>query len=78
VREGKDDSMIYLKRMNNKEFILNVDLIELIEETPDTVITLINGHKMIVKESSEEIIKKAIEYKRKIFISDIDVVKLYK
>jgi len=70
--------MIYLKRMNNKEFVLNVDLIELIEETPDTVITLTNGHKMIVKESSDEIIKKTIEYKRRIFISDIDVLKLYK
>lgn len=70
--------MIYLNRMNNKGFVLNVDLIEIIEETPDTVITLTNGHKMIVKESSEEVIKKIIEYKRKIFIHDIDVVKLYK
>jgi len=70
--------MIYLKRMNNKEFILNVDLIELIEETPDTVITLNNGHKMIVIETAEEVMKKIIDYKRKIFIHDIDIVKLYK
>jgi len=64
--------------MNNKEFILNVDLIELIEETPDTVITLNNGHKMIVIETAEEVMKKIIDYKRKIFIHDIDIVKLYK
>jgi len=70
--------MIYLKRMNNKEFIVNVDLIELIEETPDTVITLNNGHKMIVIETAEEVMKKIIDYKRKIFIHDIDIVKLYK
>jgi flagellar protein FlbD len=78
ARKGKDDGMIYLKRMNNKEFILNVDLIEFIEESPDTIITLTNGHTMSVTERSEEIIKKIIEYKRKIFIHDIDVVKLYK
>ncbi len=67
--------MIYLKRMNNKEFVLNVDLIETIEETPDTVITLTNGHKMIVIESVNEVIQKIIEYKRNIYIENIDKVK---
>lgn len=67
--------MIYLKRMNNKEFVLNVDLIEIIEETPDTVITLTNGHKMIVMESVNEVIQKIIEYKRNIYIENIDKVK---
>lgn len=69
--------MIKLRRMNNSEFILNIDLIEIIEETPDTVITLTNGRKMIVTESAEEIIEKVIEYKRKIYINDIDVIKRY-
>ncbi|QUH20832.1 flagellar FlbD family protein [Alkaliphilus sp. B6464] len=67
--------MIYLKRMNNKEFVLNVDLIETIEETPDTVITLTNGHKMIVIESVNEVVQKIIEYKRNIYIENIDKVK---
>lgn len=67
--------MIYLRRMNNKEFVLNVDLIETIEETPDTVITLTNGHKMIVIESVNEVIQKIIEYKRNIYIENIDKVK---
>ena len=69
------DEMIYLTRMNKTEFILNIDLIEIIEETPDTVITLTNGHKMIVIESADEIINRVIQYKRKVFIHDIDVKK---
>lgn len=69
--------MIKLTRMNKSEFILNVDLIEIIEETPDTVITLTNEHKMIVIESADEIIQKIIEYKRKIYINDIDIIKRY-
>lgn len=69
--------MIKLTRMNKSEFFLNIDLIEVVEQTPDTVITLTNGHKMIVVESAEQIIKQIIEYKRKIYIHDIDVVKRY-
>lgn len=69
------DEMISLTRMNKTEFILNIDLIEIIEETPDTVITLTNGHKMIVIESADEIINKIVKYKRKVFIHDIDVKK---
>lgn len=68
--------MIYLSRMNKKEFVLNIDLIEIIEETPDTVITLTNGHKMIVRESPKEIIEKIIEYKRKILACKLDTIDL--
>ena len=74
---GKDDLMIKLTRMNKSEFFLNIDLIEVIEQTPDTVITLTNGHKMIVVESAEQIIEQITEYKRKIYIHDIDVMKRY-
>lgn len=69
--------MIKLTKMNKNEFILNVDLIQIIEETPDTVITLTNGHKIIVIENAEQIIEKIIKYKRKIYINDIDVIKRY-
>ncbi len=69
--------MIRLTRMNRSKFILNTDLIETIEETPDTVITLTNGRKMVVLESAEQIIEKIIEYKRKIYIHDIDIMKRY-
>ncbi|SES67560.1 flagellar protein FlbD [Natronincola peptidivorans] len=59
--------MIKLKRLNKSEVLLNCDMIELVEETPDTVITLANGHKIVVLESAEEITEKVIEYKKKIY-----------
>lgn len=58
--------MIDLTAMNNKEFILNADHIEKIEEVPETLITLTNGKKYIVLESVEEVIEKVIKYKNKI------------
>ena len=62
--------MITLTKLNEKEFVLNDDLIQTMEETPDTVITLTNGIKYVVKENCEEIKTKSIEYKRMIFASD--------
>ncbi|EEH98363.1 flagellar FlbD family protein [Clostridium tertium] len=58
--------MINVTAMNNKEFILNADHIEKIEEVPETLITLTNGKKYIVLESVEEIVEKVIIYKNKI------------
>ena len=52
--------MIDVTRFNGKSFVLNAELIEVMEETPDTVITLTTGHKYVVKES------KVITYKRNI------------
>lgn len=48
--------MIQLERINGKPFFLNENLIEVIEETPDTVITLTNGHKYIVRTPVSSII----------------------
>lgn len=56
--------MIKLKRLNGKEFVVNCDLIEFIESTPDTVITLITGNKIVVNDTIDEIIKKVIKYKK--------------
>lgn len=47
--------MIELTRYNDAAFTLNSDVIETVEETPDTVITLTNGKKIIVKESRQEV-----------------------
>lgn len=58
--------MIELTKLNGKCFVLNAELIETIETTPDSVITLVNEKKFVVKESSEDIIKKVINYKQKI------------
>lgn len=58
--------MIELTKLNGRSFIVNADLIQTIETTPDTVITLTNDIKFVVRESKEEVVQKAIEYKRKI------------
>lgn len=59
--------MIQVTGMNQKQFILNADHIEKIEEMPETIITLTNGKKYIVLESIEDVKKAVIEYKNKIF-----------
>ena len=56
--------MIHATRLNNEEFIVNADLIEFIEKTPDTVLTLITGKKIMVRESSDEIVHRVLEYRR--------------
>ena len=60
--------MIVVTRLNGKEFIINAHMIETMEESPDTVITLNTERKFVVKESIKEIIKKTIEYNRTIFL----------
>jgi flagellar protein FlbD len=61
---GFERTMIKLTRISNARLILNSDLIEHIDETPDTVITLISGQKLMVMESAEEIVGKVIEFRR--------------
>ncbi len=58
--------MIEVTRLNQKTFILNCEWIETVEATPDTVITLTNGKKLVVAENVEDIIRKVIEYKQKV------------
>ena len=60
--------MIILTKINNQEFAINSDLIETIEQTPDTIITMTTGNKYVVKQSQEEIIRRIIQYKRKIYL----------
>jgi flagellar protein FlbD len=62
--------MIKLKRLNGTNFVLNCELIETVEETPDTVISTINGKKFIVMETIEEIVEKVLEYKRSVLLKD--------
>jgi flagellar protein FlbD len=63
VRSG---IMIALNRLNNQPIMVNADLIETLESTPDTVVTLTSGNKLIVRDRPEEIQTKIIEYKRRI------------
>jgi flagellar protein FlbD len=56
--------MIRLTRINRVPLVLNSDLIEHVETTPDTVIALTTGQKLVVLESAEEVIQKVIEFRR--------------
>ena len=58
--------MIKVKRLNGKEFVINSELIEFVEETPDTVISLTTGKKVVVQESVDEVIKKIIAVKGRV------------
>ncbi len=56
--------MIALQRLNGQEFILNADMIESIESTPDTRIKLSGGKTMIVKNEIGDVVKKCIRYRQ--------------
>lgn len=58
--------MIYVTRLNHTPVVLNCDLIEHIETTPDTVISLTSGEKMMVLESADEIIDRVVRFRRSI------------
>jgi flagellar protein FlbD len=55
--------MIKLTRLSRVPVVLNSDLIEHIDETPDTVITLTSGQKIVVLESAEDIVRKVMEFR---------------
>ncbi len=59
--------MIYLTRLNGEILAVNADLIELMEETPDTVVTLTTGRKLVVKEKTREIAAEIIKVKRAMY-----------
>jgi len=58
--------MIALTRLNKKRFVLNAEQIRFIERTPDTMITLVNGDKIMVREPLEQVVELAVEYCRRI------------
>jgi flagellar protein FlbD len=56
--------VIKLTMFNDSDVIVNADLIESVEHTPDTLISLTTGKKVMVKESVEDVISKVINYRR--------------
>ncbi len=56
--------MIILTKINKALIAVNADLIQYIEETPDTVVTMTNGEKIVVHDSMDEIIRKVVHYRR--------------
>lgn len=67
--------MINITSLSGKTYYLNCDLIYKIEQVPDTIITLVDGKTLVVKEEAEEVIEKIILYKRKIYSNLLEVVK---
>ena len=67
ITTGERNTMVHLTRLNGSKIVINADLIEFIEELPDTIVTLSTGQKIMVNESAEDIIEKVKEYKRAIF-----------
>jgi len=59
--------MIYVTRLNHTPVVLNCDLIEHVETTPDTVISLTTGQKLMVLETPDEIIERVVKYRQSIF-----------
>lgn len=60
------DLVILLTRLNGHKLVVNAELIKTVEETPDTTLTLINGDRMMVTESVEEVVQRAVEYGRQL------------
>lgn len=63
--------MIELHRLDDTKLLINSDLIESVEEMPDTVITLTNGNKYIVKERINQLLEKIIKFKQSIQVKKI-------
>lgn len=59
--------MIEVTKLNDKKILINADLIESVEETPDTVLSFTTGKKIVVKESRQDIKNLVISYKKEIF-----------
>lgn len=58
--------MIQLTRLNNHPLTVNSDLIKFVEQSPDTVITLVTGEKIIVLENAQEVLERVIQFRRSV------------
>ena len=56
--------MIKLTQLNGRPIVINADLIEFVESTPDTIISLTTGKKVIVQESDDQVINRAAAFRR--------------
>lgn len=63
--------MIQVTRLNGTHFYVNAELIQTVESTPDTVISLGGGIKIIVHDSAEEVIQRIINYKKQVYGSTV-------
>ena len=61
--------MIQLTRLNSQPFAVNSDLIKFVEQAPDTVITLVTGEKIVVRENTPQILERIVEFRRSVLSS---------
>jgi flagellar protein FlbD len=58
--------MIQLTRLNNQTLFVNPDLIKFVERSPDTVLTLVSGEKIVVSDSCDEVLTKIVAFRRSV------------
>jgi flagellar protein FlbD len=58
--------MIQLTRLNSHPLVVNSDLIKFVEQAPDTVITLVNGDKIVVRESAQDVLARVVQFRRSV------------
>jgi len=58
--------MIRVTHLNGKAFVVNAELVKYVEEMPDTVVTMRDGERIVVRESAQEVVALAIDYGRKV------------
>jgi flagellar protein FlbD len=58
--------MIQLTRLNSKALMVNSDLIKFVEQSPDTLVTLITGEKIVVREKASEVLSRVIDFRRSV------------
>ena len=59
--------MIRLSKLNGNRFVINCELIKFIEATPDTIITMINDEKHMVKEAVDDVIRLTMDYRKRLY-----------
>lgn len=60
--------MIRVHRLDGSELVVNADLVETVEATPDTIITLTTGKKLVVRDTVDEVVAAVVGYKRAIML----------
>ena len=58
--------MIQLTRLNNHPLVVNSDLIKFVEQAPDTVITLLSGEKIVVRENAHDVLERVVQFRRSV------------
>jgi len=59
--------MIKLRKLNGTEIVVNAELIESVESTPDTVLNLATGNRFLVRDGVQDVIDKVVEYKKQVY-----------